>query len=93
MKTQFACPSISPEPSEEDIRNYAYRLYQESGYILGHDIDNWLEASACLKGRADADQRQAVEGPEVCEAPPLGDQAGRVAHALRMCQAADAADS
>jgi len=34
---------------DDDIRNYAFHLYQQSGCIPGHDLDNWLEATACLK--------------------------------------------
>lgn len=36
------------EPTEDDIRDYAYHLYEQSGCIPGRDIDNWLEARACL---------------------------------------------
>lgn len=43
-------PSASPTPpiSEDDIRGYAYHLYVQSGCIPGRDLDNWLEAKACL---------------------------------------------
>jgi hypothetical protein len=34
--------------SEQEIRDYAYHLYGLSGYAAGRDLDNWLEAKACL---------------------------------------------
>lgn len=49
MKTKTIRPSVRPEPSEDDIRDYAYHLYVQSGRLPGHDLDNWLEATACLK--------------------------------------------
>ena len=38
-----------PQPSEDDIRDYAYHLYQQGNCVPGHDLGNWLEATACLK--------------------------------------------
>ena len=37
------------EPLEDAIREYAYHLYQQGGGVPGHDLDDWLEATACLK--------------------------------------------
>jgi hypothetical protein len=37
------------EPGEDAIREYAYHLYQQGNYAPGHDVENWLEATACLK--------------------------------------------
>lgn len=37
-----------PTITEESIRDYAYHLYEQSGRVPGHDLDNWLEARACL---------------------------------------------
>ena len=51
-------PTISPpalpaaptqEPGEDAVRAYAYHLYQQGGGAPGHDLENWLEATACLK--------------------------------------------
>jgi len=39
----------SQEPSEDAVRDYAYHLYQQSSCAPGHDVDNWLEATACLR--------------------------------------------
>lgn len=35
--------------TEDDIRSYAEHLYEQSGRIPGRDLDNWLEAKACLE--------------------------------------------
>jgi hypothetical protein len=40
--------SSARAPSEEEIREYAFHLYQQSGCRPGRDLDNWLEAKACL---------------------------------------------
>jgi DUF2934 family protein len=55
-KTTSPLKSISPsspaptqEPSEDAVRDYAYHLYQQGSCAPGHDVDNWLEATACLK--------------------------------------------
>lgn len=49
MKKKSTRPPVCPAQGEEDIREYAYHLYQQSGCQPGHDLDNWLEAAACLK--------------------------------------------
>jgi hypothetical protein len=36
-------------PTEDEIRDYAYHLYEQGGRIPGHDVENWLEARACLQ--------------------------------------------
>jgi hypothetical protein len=42
------------EPGEDAVREYAYHLYQQGGSAPGHDIENWLEATACLKANIPA---------------------------------------
>ena len=42
------------EPGEDSVRAYAYHLYQEGGCMPGHDLDNWFEATACLKAHIPA---------------------------------------
>jgi hypothetical protein len=34
--------------NEDDIRAYAYHLFVQGGGIPDRDLDNWLEAKACL---------------------------------------------
>lgn len=48
MKTNTNSPAATIEPTEDDVRDYAYHLYLQSGGILDRDLDNWLEAKACL---------------------------------------------
>jgi hypothetical protein len=57
------------EPTEDDIRNYAYHLYQQNSCAPGHDVDNWLEATACLKAnipthRTQSRLHQHLNGPQ-----------------------------
>jgi hypothetical protein len=40
-------PSLD-HPSEKEIRDYAYHLYEQSNRIPGRDLENWMEAKACL---------------------------------------------
>jgi hypothetical protein len=44
-------PSTAPARTvtEDEIRDYAYHLYQQGGCIPGHDVENWIEAKACLE--------------------------------------------
>lgn len=49
MKNKSPRPPVLPEPSENDIREYAYHLYLQSRCEPDHDVDHWLEATACLK--------------------------------------------
>ena len=48
MKTETLPMPAPAYPSDELIRDYAYHLYLQSGRIQGRDVDNWLEARACL---------------------------------------------
>lgn len=48
MKNKSAQKSIEADLLEEDIRDYAYHLYEQSGRRDGHDQEHWLEAKACL---------------------------------------------
>ncbi len=47
---------LRPEPSEDDIRSYAYHLYAQSNRAPGQAVDNWLEAKACLKANIPSHQ-------------------------------------
>jgi hypothetical protein len=40
--------AAAPELTDDDIRDYAYHLYEQRGGEAGHDLDDWLEARACL---------------------------------------------
>jgi hypothetical protein len=43
-------PSLD-HPSENEIRDYAYHLYEQNNRIPGRDLENWMEAKACLIAR------------------------------------------
>lgn len=49
MKTIAPTPRPTRVVTDDEIRDYAYHLYQQSGCLPGHDLDNWLEAKACLE--------------------------------------------
>jgi hypothetical protein len=48
MKTKNSSTTNPIQPTEDDIREYAYHLYTQNGCVPGRDLDNWLEARACL---------------------------------------------
>ena len=49
MKISSPAPAVSSAPSDDTIRDYAFHLYEQSGRAAGHDLDNWQEATACLR--------------------------------------------
>jgi hypothetical protein len=49
MKNKALRPLVLNKPSESDIREYAFHLYAQSNRRPGHDLENWLEAKACLE--------------------------------------------
>jgi hypothetical protein len=38
-------------PTEQQIRQRAYELYEQRGRPDGHDLDDWLQAEREIKGR------------------------------------------
>jgi hypothetical protein len=88
-KTRHPSPSApSLLPPEEAVRDYAYHLYEQSGRIAGHDLDNWLEAEACLRANIPIHRSRArlhgfVQGlgpaqqEELCEIPIESRNIGR----------------
>lgn len=46
--TQSSARASVPELSEDDIRDYAYHLFEQRGREPGHELADWLEARACL---------------------------------------------
>jgi hypothetical protein len=64
MKNNPTLPPFQPEPSEGEIREYAYHLYEQSGSVAGRELDNWLEATACLKANIPAHcSHRRLHGP------------------------------
>jgi hypothetical protein len=49
MKNNPTLPHIVHQPSEDEIRDYAFHLYQQNNCAPGRDLNNWLEALDCLK--------------------------------------------
>jgi hypothetical protein len=56
MKNKPSRAQPASRPSEEDIRSYAYHLYQQSNCRPGQDLGNWLEAIACLSARVPSER-------------------------------------
>jgi hypothetical protein len=48
MKKPSARLAVVPQPSEQEISDYAFHLYQQSNCEPGRDLDNWHEATAAL---------------------------------------------
>lgn len=44
-----AMPSAPLDPTDQDVRECAYRLYETSGRVPGHTVLNWLLAEAHLR--------------------------------------------
>ena len=75
MKKKPRQRRVRQEPSEELVRDYAQHLYEQSGRIPGRDLDNWLEAKACLEACIPRHQSHArlqkhLAGAETVETPP-----------------------
>ena len=49
MKKKSPSPVVLAGPSENEIREYAFHLYQLSNCAPGRDLANWHEATACLQ--------------------------------------------
>ena len=52
-----------PKPTEDEIREYAYHLYLQSGCVPGRDLENWQEAESSLRASIQAGKRQARPQP------------------------------
>ncbi len=46
-------------PTEDEIRDYAYQIYEHGGRIPGHDVENWLQARAYLQANIPAHRSRA----------------------------------
>lgn len=81
-------PPVDPlAPTDDEIREYAHHLYVQSGRIPGRDLENWVEAEACMRTlppavlaslRRDA-KRRIMEHRRTADSPTqsLRDGAGR----------------
>lgn len=59
MKNNPTLQNTLSGANEDVIRAYAYHLYEQSNCAEGHDLENWLEASACLKANIPAHRSSA----------------------------------
>ena len=73
MKNKSKGSPTHPKPSEDDIRDYAYHLYERSNFETGHDLDHWFEASAFLSANG-APQRHGVHHSPAIIADPTPSQ-------------------
>jgi hypothetical protein len=48
MKNNILHSPFLDHSNEKAIRDYAYHLYEQSNRIPGRDLENWMEAKACL---------------------------------------------
>jgi hypothetical protein len=63
MAKQLERPEL--RPSHEEIAQRAYALFEKSGRVSGHEMDNWLEAEAQLTAaKRKPDQRSNSIGTE-----------------------------
>ena len=60
-------PSVSSAPAsfsasdiEEKIRHRAYELYEERGYIVGYDQEDWFQAEREVLGRGEKRKMQSA---------------------------------
>lgn len=49
MKDSTRQEKVPPRPTEAEIRERAYRLYEQSGRVPGRDLEHWLKAEAELR--------------------------------------------
>ena len=63
MTTKRNAKPVSFEPTEDDVREYAYHLYLQSGRVAGRDLENWIEAKACLTACAPESKTARLRPP------------------------------
>lgn len=56
MKNKTHRTLVLSKPSQDDIRAYAFHLYEQSHCAPDRDLDNWFEATACLKANIPSHQ-------------------------------------
>ena len=81
MKNKSLRPLVLSKPSDDDIRDYAFHLYQQSNCAPDRDVDNWLEATACLEANIPAHQsgsrlHRHINGPVSAPLPALSAPTG-----------------
>jgi hypothetical protein len=88
VKKKKTDPEIRSIPCDDAILAKAYQLYEKDGCKPGHEVDNWIAASAHIKStppshKCDGSGHPAAKRLPIREPHALGDQAGRDAHTLK----------
>lgn len=71
MKKKPLIHRVRREPDEELIRDYARHLYEMSGRIPGRDLDNWLDAKACLEASIPRQELPTRPHRPLAKVPPM----------------------
>jgi hypothetical protein len=50
-RNQERIHSPTPEQIQEQIRQHAYKLYEQRGREDGHELDDWLRAESEVTGK------------------------------------------
>ena len=56
MKNKTHRTLVLSKPSHDDIRAYAFHVYEQSNCAPDRDLDNWFEATACIKANIPSHQ-------------------------------------
>ena len=89
VKDKKTEPKVRMIPNDDAILAKAYRLYEKDGCKPGHEVGNWIAASAHIEGTpplktSPSGGHPAAQRLPIREPHALGDQAGRDAHSLGM---------
>ena len=85
MKNKSAPHLVSSKPSDDEIRDFAYHLFEQGDHAPGQDLAHWFEASAFLSSN------QAPQHHGTHHNPPIKQRgAATPGNAKRMPRLADA---
>jgi len=65
MKNKAHRPPELSQPSDEDIRLYAYHIYERNHCTPGHDLAHWFEAAAFLRSNPPFHRNGAHHNPPI----------------------------
>jgi hypothetical protein len=68
MKNKSPAPA---SPSESDIRDYAYHLFEQGDRAPGHELAHWFEASDFLNANWAASRNGTHHNPPIHAPAPL----------------------
>ena len=73
---------------EDEVREIAYKIWEEEGYPQGHDQDHWFKAEAIWQERQDQTEHMAddvVSRPDLVASTVVGKQK-RAPKSARQCE-------